>query len=470
LVSSSLTNSKSEARDDLYQAVWRWHFYAGVVVAPILLVLAATGLVMLLRAPIEAAFHGNLFTVTPGAAMQTPGKQLAAVRAALPHMQAVLFMPPTGPDRASEFAVIAAHPGGADHGHRHDDATLSVFLDPYTGRLLGTLDPAQTLYGWANALHGTLLLGAVGDAIVEIGAGLAVLLILSGIYLARPRHQSWRTVLMPPKSLVHRARTRGLHGAIGYWVALPVLFFLLSGLTWTGVWGERVVQAWSTVALDRAPPRRGPAHDHRDFNRASLEEVPWALEQTPLPASGSAAGIDGAGAEPDLDRVVAFAKAAGFPHFRVALPRDDAGVWTISASTMAGDIDVPSDERFLHLDRHTGNVLADIRYADYSPTGRFMSSAVPFHQGELGTWNVAFNAAVCVAVITLVILSIRLWWQRRPRGVLPVPPPRPDPRVGRRVVAGMFVAALLFPLSATAIAVVILLDRLVIGLRRQRLS
>ena len=37
----------------LYAAVWRWHFYAGVYVAPFLMLLAFTGLVMLAEEPLE---------------------------------------------------------------------------------------------------------------------------------------------------------------------------------------------------------------------------------------------------------------------------------------------------------------------------------------------------------------------------------------------------------------------------------
>jgi uncharacterized iron-regulated membrane protein len=472
--SSSPSDGTNEVPDALYRAVWRWHFFAGVAVAPLLLVLATSGLVMLLRTPIQDTLYGHMLTVTPAASTQPPSVQLDAVRAAFPHMQPILFVRPAAADRSSEFSVVPAHRAGGDHGHGHGEATRSVFVDPYTARVLGSFDPARTPYGWANAIHGTLLMGDAGDAFVEIAAGLAVMLVGSGLYLARPRRTRWRTVLFPSASPDGRARTRGRHGAVGYWIALPLLFFLLSGLTWTGVWGGRVVQAWSTVSLERSPATMSAMHDHGDLNRSPLEEVPWALERTPLPESGSAAGVPGAGAAPDLDRVVAFATTVGFTHFRVALPRGDGGVWTVSASTLAGDVDAPADERFLHLDRETGRVLADVRYADYSFVGRFMASGVPFHQGELGAWNVAFNATICAAVIVLVTLSFLLSWQRRPRGALPSAPPHPDPRSRRRVLAGMFVCALLFPLSAAAIASVVVLDRLIIGFRaiasRQRLD
>jgi uncharacterized iron-regulated membrane protein len=367
-------------------------------------------------------------------------------------------VPPTGPDRASEFSIVPAHAGAT--GHAHGEGALSVFVDPYTGQVLGARDPARTPYGWANAIHGTLLLGDVGDALIEIAAGLAVLLIVSGLYLARSRQ---RTQSPPP--LPRRVLTRRLHVAVGWWIALPLLFFLLSGLTWTGVWGGRVVQAWNTVALERSPATTGGARSHGQLDRAPLEEIPWALEQTPLPASGSAAGAPGAGADPDLDDVAAFARSAGFANFRIAFPRGETGIWTISASTLAGDVDVPAEERFLHLDRHTGRVLADVRYADYSTVGRFMASGVPFHQGELGVWNVVLNAMVCLAAIALAILGIVLWWQRRPAGALLAPPPPPDPRHWRGVRAGMIACALLFPLTAAAMLAVILLDRLIVVIR-----
>ena len=42
-----------QERKVLYAAVWRWHFYAGLYVAPFLMLLAVTGLVMLAKEPIE---------------------------------------------------------------------------------------------------------------------------------------------------------------------------------------------------------------------------------------------------------------------------------------------------------------------------------------------------------------------------------------------------------------------------------
>lgn len=39
----------------LYRAFWRWHFYAGLLVMPVLMLMAATGAVYLFSDQIEAA-------------------------------------------------------------------------------------------------------------------------------------------------------------------------------------------------------------------------------------------------------------------------------------------------------------------------------------------------------------------------------------------------------------------------------
>ena len=45
--------SNTSAKNQRYLIIWRWHFYAGVLVTPFLILLAATGLAMLLSANIQ---------------------------------------------------------------------------------------------------------------------------------------------------------------------------------------------------------------------------------------------------------------------------------------------------------------------------------------------------------------------------------------------------------------------------------
>ena len=53
---------------DLYRAVWRWHFFAGLLTLPFLLWLAVTGSLYLYKPELERVVYGDwLRAAAPGA-------------------------------------------------------------------------------------------------------------------------------------------------------------------------------------------------------------------------------------------------------------------------------------------------------------------------------------------------------------------------------------------------------------------
>ncbi|MFP3345726.1 PepSY domain-containing protein, partial [Halomonas sp. SIMBA_159] len=54
---------KQEKGGQFYKSVWRWHLYAGVLVAPLLVLLAITGSVYLFKAEIENVLYADYYEV-----------------------------------------------------------------------------------------------------------------------------------------------------------------------------------------------------------------------------------------------------------------------------------------------------------------------------------------------------------------------------------------------------------------------
>lgn len=254
---------------------------------------------------------------------------------------------------------------------------------------------------------------------------------------------------------------RDLHAAVGIWSSGILAFFLLSGLAWTLIWGGRLVQGFNSL-----PPAQmespGAALTHESLNHGPLRQVPWVLELTRMPSSGTLHGLDGIpeGMPVSLNTVVAFARDNGFTGYRVNFPRDSLGVWTVAAATMSKDVADPRRDRTLHLDQYTGRVLADYPFAEYPWMGKAMAAGISLHQGNLGPVNQVANVLFCLAVIALCVSGVVMWWMRRPAGVRRlVPPPMPkDVRTWRRAAVLMLVISLAFPLVALTLAVVALLD------------
>ena len=424
-----------------YMAAWRWHFFAGIVVIPFLLVLATTGLVMLYYTAVQTPVGEQLRVHASVGPRSSPLQQLAAAQDALPGGTAAVYIPPSGPDQPAQFDF------------KQYDRIYAVDVNPYTNSVLRVVDKDSTLYALAHRIHGTLLLGEIGDTVVEVVAGLALLMLATGVYMSFQRRAA-----VPASGKVQRSSWRRWHQLIGLYAAVLLCFFLLSGLAWTNVWGGELVQPWNSFPAEKLGPAAQSGHSHGDLNHSEHKQVPWGLEQTPLPASTTVTGHSGHAAI-DLDAVDRMARELGFgPRFRINLPQDANGVYTISSTSMSGEVVRPGDERTVHIDRHSGEIVAEARFVDYPPLAKSMAVGVAVHQGSFGCWSIALDVLACMTVIFLCISGSAMWWLRRPvrAGWLPVPPRRASLPLRSGLTVLLLAMGIAFPLLGAALLAALL--------------
>jgi uncharacterized iron-regulated membrane protein len=439
-----------------HMLAWRWHFYAGLCVVPFLTMLAVTGLVMVFFTGFQHRLGMNI-DVQPQATTAPVGTMAQAVLAQRPGAQLKEVVAPKSETRPAWFVVTV------------DGRDEAVAVNPYTGELLRNVDKERTVFAWAEKIHGTLLLGDLGDRLIEIAAGLGIVLIVTGAYMAWPRGgQGWARVLLPDLSARGRSAWKSLHVSVAFWVGLVLALFLLTGLAWAGIWGGHFVQPWGSFPAAKWDDVPKSDATHAALATPGLKEVPWGLEQTPMPASGSSAGRPGipAGQPVNLDTVDAYARSIGFGgQFHIAVPQDDTGVYSISADSMSGDLSDPTGDRFVHLDQYTGRVLAEAAFADYSPMAKLMAVGIALHQGDMGLWSAWANVLFCLAVLFLCVSGIVMWWKRRPAnaGRLVAPRAPADAALWKTGAVVMLAVALAFPLSGAVLVAVLLLDGLLIS-------
>lgn len=438
-----------------YLAVWRWHFFAGVYVLPFLLVLSLSGLAMLYGNNVAEWLHSDTLHVPVQSHISSPLSQMESVEAAYPNAHILQFVPGVTAGDVNQFFIATV-----------DGRNLSVNINPYTDQVTSAFDMTHTWYGWANAIHGTLLIGDTGNHLLEIAASLGVLLVFSGLYLWWPRDkQNAKTFVWPFSNGNGRSVWKNLHASVGFYGFAVLLFFLVSGLSWTNIWGQKLVQAWSSLPAQMF--KQVPLSDttHASLNIAGQKEVPWGVALTPMPKSGSKKGDNGITGPVNLDSVVAYAKQFGLTHYTLSLPQSQTGVYTLSANTVHGDIANPENDRTVHIDQYSGKVLADIGWGMYGPMARSMAAGIAFHKGNMGGWNKAFNTIFCLGVIFMCVSAIVMWWLRRPRSSTRLnPPPVPKNQIiwwGTIVIFIGFGA--LFPLGGFAMMAVVLADILVLS-------
>ncbi|OEF91221.1 PepSY-associated TM helix domain-containing protein [Vibrio splendidus] len=477
--SSATTGSKTSIKSKdhnktLYFLSWRWHFYAGLFVIPFMLMLSITGLVMLFDDEIELTFHHEALEIVASGEPIKVSQQLAAVQLQYPQGSVTQFVPSKAPDLANRFSVALV-----------DGTSVFATVNQYTGEVVGEIPRSDSLYQLANDIHGTLLIGDWGDYLIEVAISLSILLLISGIYLWLPRDNASRAGFLKLRfGSGTRILMRDLHANIGGTLSLILLLFILSGLAWTGFWGGKLVQAWSTFPAQMWDDIPLSDKTHASLNHGSEEELPWNLEQTPLPLSQdkpaehvhhveratephdhSKMGEDHSqhvlsASNFSIDDVIEKAQALGFTQYKVNFPRSETGVYTVAANTMGGDIIDPTQDRTTHLDQYSGRILGEVTWQDYNLFAKTLAVGISLHQGDISIINKLLNALFCLAFILVSVTGGVMWWMRRPSGQrkLGTPPKFGDAGLWKAGLVTVVVISVLFPLAGATIVTAMLLD------------
>jgi uncharacterized iron-regulated membrane protein len=449
---AEIASNGAARTNPLYFAAWRWHFYAGLYVVPFLMMLATTGFFMMLFTTFLPEY-GDRLTVAPSGQTLTIGEQTAAALAAVPGATTVAEY--TSPLSDTTPALIDVVSG---------EATVVLAVDPYTGKVLRQTAEGETWNAFLEKIHGTLLVGWVGDRLIEIAASLGILMLVTGLYLWWPRQgRGLSDLLIPQFSAKGRAFWKSLHQVTGFWISIVLVFFLISGLSWSGVWGEKFTQAWSTFPAEKWDNVPLSDETHTSMNHDGEKSVPWTLEQTPMPESGSFAGqsVLSEGTDVNFDTLYVLGRKIGLEgRFHMTAPTSPVGVWTLNQNSMSYDGSSPTIDRTVHVDQYTGKVLADVRFADYGVAGKAMAVGIALHEGQLGLVNFALNAGFCLAVLLVCASSVIMWWKRRPAGAsrLAAPPVPQSVPLARGVVLIAVGLSMLFPMLGLTLLTVLAVD------------
>ncbi|MFT9788871.1 PepSY domain-containing protein [Streptomyces rhizosphaericola] len=378
----------------------RLHFYAGVLVAPFLLVAALTGLAYTLTPQLDQLVYGDRLRVERvGETVRPLSEQIAAARAAYPEGTTASVVTPPGPEDTTRVVLAMPELG---------EKQRTVFVDPYTAEVRGELTTwfgSTPLTTWLDDLHRNLHLGETGRLYSEVAASWLWVAVAGGLVLwigrrSRGRRpKSARGVLLPERGARGVRRTRGWHAVTGLWLALGLLFLSATGLTWSNYAGERFGRLLDAVngnapALDTTlPGAEAPAEDHSEH--------------------AGHGGSGGATADPaGFDTALAAARNAGLGGTVVVTPAADAAsAWTVAQN----DNVWPVHYDRVAVDASTGEVTSRTRWADHPALSKLSKLGVQGHMGVLfGVVNQIALAIVAVGLTAVTVWGYRMWWQRRP--------------------------------------------------------
>lgn len=440
---STQAKSAKQTASSFYRTIWRWHFYAGIIFAPFLVMLAVTGSIYLFKPQIEQVLYQQYYEVTPKDERISATEQINAVKANYPDASITKYRPGESDARSSEVKIATA------------DASSTVFVNPYTGKIIGELADDDRIMNQVEEIHGELMAGTIGDRIVELVACWAIVLIVTGLFLWFPRKKSmgWSGVLIPRLRQGKKIFRRDLHAVPAFWITAGMLFLILTGLPWSGFWGANFQSVATNQGLGYPPSIWGGDSPVSAVKTKDVAEVPWAAETLDVPKSN----VEGL-VPASIDDIVSIAKQQGMDSsYAISIPSDPSGVYTLSAYPAKAE-----DEATIHLDQYSGAVLADYRFDNYGLVGKVVALGITLHKGtEFGLINQLISLMICLGIILVAVSGFYLWLKRKPSKGTGAPKGPPAKSV-KWFILVLIVLGVLFPLVGLSLIVVWLVDLLII--------
>ena len=445
----------------------RLHFYAGILVAPLLVIAAVTGLLFVFTPQLDSiVYDKELHVARVGPGLPKPvSEQVAAAIAAHPTGTFASVIPAGAPDATTKVVFMVPELG---------DKQETVYVDPYTGEIRGTLVTwwgSTPLTTWLDDFHRHLHLDDIGVLYSETAASWLWVVALGGLILWCNRQRRIRgekrrsrleaTLLYDTSAAKGVRRTRGMHAATGVWLVIGLLFLSATGLTWSDYAGANF-----KLALD------------------SLDSARPELVTTSATASGSGGGhhSEGGGATASdpaqVDTVLHIARANGITGpIEISAPAEEGAAWSVVQSDNVWPVHYDK----IAVDPIAGTVTNRVNYADWPFLAKLSALGIQAHMGYLfGLANQLLLAALAIGLLCVIVWGYRMWWQRRPtRGERRAPAGAPPARGAWRkvrlplLVIGVLVTAAIgwaLPAFGVTLVAFLLLDGvagLVRRLRRQ---
>jgi uncharacterized iron-regulated membrane protein len=396
-----------------YAAVWRWHFYVGLLVAPVLLIMAITGALYLFEHEIERVWYADVMRVQPSEKSMILQQQAALIAQQYPSAKILNVTYPRAADESFTWKI------------NNNSVDEDVFIDAGQAKILGEVDSDWRLMKAISRLHGKLLLDkiggyAVGSWLVELTASWVMVMIVTGAYLWWPRKRQAAGVVYPRIKEKGRKFWRDVHSVPAFFNLFFVIFLVLSGLPWATFWGDNLASLGtlnsnlvSSPGFSAAPTLdESQAHKHHHENT----DLPWAVRKADAP---TAQDMDMQIIS--LDRLSTVLQENGIdtakPKLTITFPQTPAEVITVSYLPKQAQ-----GQRTLYINPYSGALIQDIVWQQYSALGKTVEFGVATHQGnQFGAINQWGLLLVCIIIVMTIVAGITMWLKRRSKNTLSAP-------------------------------------------------
>jgi uncharacterized iron-regulated membrane protein len=367
------------------------HRWIGLASGIIVFIVGLTGAVFVWEAELFAMANRDLVRVAPSGPALSPEQLIEVGRGALPADRPVTRLTLLGdPTRAAVLDAVKTTPGARTFFSEYQYYD-EVYVNQYTGQVLGVVDRHHHWLYITRHIHTSLLLAQVGEWIVG-GATIAFLgLCIVGLVLWWPRNAAiLKSRLVPRLTGSWKRAVFDGHNILGFYGLAGLLIFGITGPVWSFPWYQNAI-AWTLTGVARViaqpvpTPEPGPTPVERPFTTAL--------------ASGREFVPNG-------------------KKYMIDVPPNPSRLLTVGITYDGGSFWDEYERYYFHP--LSGELLGDERFEEKNLGMKWRNTNYSIHTGTIFGWPTqVFATLICLLTASLPITGVLVWyprWARRRAG------------------------------------------------------
>lgn len=264
---------------------------------------------------------------------------------------------------------------------------ISIYVDPYTGKVMGIYDEEMDFFSIVKMLHWSLLLNIpIGQQIIGWSTFIFVIMLITGIILWWPKNKSARKQRLWfqwKDSTKWRRKNYDIHNIFGFYIATIAIIIAFTGMVWAFTWFQALVYVAGSGTLTQPEIEQGQSIVTVTGNKEIAFDKAYA---TALSKHSEAKG------------------------FSFSQPQDSTGVIDVYVQQYEGVYYVSHNMQF---DQYTGKLLTERNHDDKNFGEKLINANYDIHVGAiLGIPGkiLAFIASFICGL--LPITGFIIWWGR----------------------------------------------------------
>lgn len=383
----------------------RIHLYLGLASGLVIMIACFTGAVLVFEKEMLTSFNKDRYYVTPAGTRLTVDELVQQVKQQLPNNKVNNVKLYSDATRSAEVSVslpnnnkeannktkaagkksnIDKPKGKKPEAKEGRSPSLTVFVNPYNGKVLEVYNYRETFFYTMFALH-RWLLGSndgIGKYIVGVSTLFFVIILITGIILWWPKtNRILKQRLLVKNNGGWKRLNHDLHIVLGFYSSIFLFAFAFTALAWSFQW----------------------------FNDGIYKITNSPLKAPPPPLSEYVANTNTTSLENALSKARTIVPQAQF--YTVALPKDSAQAINITALSVDAAHETASDA--VYIDQYTGQLAGTMLYKERSLGAKVRSTFRPVHTGSIwGLPSKIIALITCLLGVTFPVTGVIMWLNR----------------------------------------------------------